>query len=277
MTANLRIVPLNHHDAATLTTSLTPATGFPVLNTQNSTRGLVWRTPSNAAQTLSGTLPATPARTATFFGMFLHTAGGVGSTGTVRFQAYSDTGLTAQIYDSTALAANNITPSDVYDFGVSSNDPFLGSWPFWIWLPETSQIRSYKISFANIPGSYLQVSRIFIGKHFEAAVNPDYGMLLGYLDNSDRGRSRGGSLRTSLGASWRTMDMNLNGINENERAAWLDIMRYCGTGRDMVVSGFPLDGTRLERDHIFNGKLSALNAIGRQVNRLTDRVQVEEV
>jgi hypothetical protein len=277
MTANLRIVPLNHWDFATLSTSAAPATGFPITNTQNSTRSLVCRTASNAAQTWSATWGASPVRTATFFGIFLHNLGGPGSTGTVRAQFYSDAAWSSQIYDTTALVANNITPTDVYDFGVSSNDPFAGSWPYWLWFTETAAFRSVKISFANIPGTYLQASRIFVGKHLEVLRDPAFGATLGWTDLTDRNRSRGGSLRSNVGPSWRVMQMDLNYVRESERAAWLDVVRYCGTGRDFVWSVFPLDGTRLERDHIVNAKFSSLDAIGRQAKYLTKRLQVEEV
>lgn len=278
MTANLRIVPLNHWDAATLSTSAAPATGFPITNTQNSTRELVCLTTSNAAQDWLGTWAASPVRTATFFGMFLHTLGGPGSTGTIRVRFYSDAAWTTQIYDTTALAANNITPTDVYDFGIGSNDPFAGTWPYWLWFTETAAFRSVKISFANIPGAALQASRIFIGKHLEVTYNAAYAGTLGWVDSSDKNRSRGGSLRTSVGPSYRVMDNALPWVPEAQRGSWLDIQRYCGTGRDFVMSLFPLDATRLERDYLLNAKFKALDALGRpSKNRLSARLQVEEV
>ncbi len=73
-TGNLRIVPRNFHDEATLTNSIAPATGFPVTNTQNSTRSQVWKSPDGTAQNIKGLVPAN--RSATFFGLFRHTAGG---------------------------------------------------------------------------------------------------------------------------------------------------------------------------------------------------------
>ncbi len=66
-------------------------------------------------------------------------------------------------------------------------------------------------------------------------------------------------------------------IDETQRAAFLDILQYAGTSKDVVASLFPQDGTRLERDHIINGKFSNLNALGRQVSYLTGHLQLEEV
>ena len=277
MTANLRIVPLNHWDAATLSTSAALATGYPITNTQNSIRESVARTTSNAAQDWKATWGAAPVRTATFIGIFAHTAGGPASTGTFRLQLFSDAAWSSSVYDSGALSANNITPAEVYDFGISTNDPFAGQWPFWIRFTEKT-FRSATISWGGTPlQNSFQASRVFIGKHKEVAVNPDYGMTLGYLDNTKKNRSLGGSSRRNVGALWRVMNLDLNRINENERATWLYLYRLLGTGRDFVIDGFPADGTTLERDHLFNGTLSALNPIGRQVSWLTTKLQVEEV
>ncbi len=271
MTANLRIVPLNHHDAATLTNSIAPATGFLVTNTQNSTRSLVWKSPDGTAQNIKGTLAAS--RSATFFGMFLHSAAG----GSVRLQLFSDAAWVTQVYDSTALAASNITSTDVYDWGNSSNDQFRSSGPYWLWFAATT-FQSYTISFSGTPtAGYWQASRIWLGKAFEVGVNPDYGATLGFATLTDRNRSRGGSLRTNVGPTWRVMQMDLNALVEAERGTMVDIFQYLGTGRDFVLSLFPADGTRLERDNMVNAKFSALDAIGRQVNRLTNRLQVEGV
>ena len=276
--ANLRIVPLNHWDAATLSTTGAMAAGFPLINTQNSTRGLVARSTSNAAQSWKATWGASPVRTCTFFGMFLHTVGGIGSTGTIRVQLYSDAAWTTGIYDSTALSANNITPTEAYQFGISSNDPFAGTWPFWLWFTSKT-FRSAQITFGGTPlNAYFQASRIFIGEALEVTYNPAYGATLGWVDKSDRNRSRGGSLRTSVGPSWRVMDNPMPWVDNAQRASFLDTQRYCGTGRDFVISLYPEDGTRLERDYMLNAKFVALDALGRpSKNRLSTRLQVEEV
>jgi len=269
--ANLRIVPYNDHDDATLTTSAAPATGYAVTETQNSTRGRTWRTTSNAGQSISGTLAAS--RTVSSFFMFLHTAHG----GNVRLQLYSDAAWVTQVYDSTAVAAIPYTTDEAYVWSKGSADPFKTESPYWLYFTAIA-CQSYIITFSATPtATYWSASRLFLGKYFEAAVNPDYGLQLGYADITDRNRTQGGSLRTNVGAIWRTLSMDLNGINENERGTWMQIMRQAGTGRDVVASAFPGDGTSRERDHTINGKLVSLDALGRQVSRLTKRVQLEEV
>jgi hypothetical protein len=271
MTANLRIVPLNHHDAATLTTSIAPATGFPATNTQNSTRSLVWKSPDGTAQTVSGVTTAN--RSATFFGMFIHACAGAN----VRLQLYSDIAWASQVYDSTALAVNNVTPTDTYDWGTGSNDPFAGQWPFWIWFASTT-FRSYKISFSGTPtAGYFQASRFWLGKAYEFFQNWDLGGGFGWVDNSDRNRSRAGSSRRSRGGTWRIAQGNMNGLVESDARALLDMQRYCGTSLDVVVSLFPEEATARERDNVVDCTFVNLNILGRQVGRLTNNLQFEEV
>lgn len=252
-----------------------------VENTQNCQRSRVWRSIDGTDQYIAGTFDDGLARTVSSFQFFRHRCHG----GTVQLQLYSDDSFTTLAYDSSALDVINVIPDDDNDWGIDpygfgSNDPFLLDAPYWLYLPPTATL-SYKITFAGnvatFGASYWQVCRLFLGNYFEVAKNPAFGATLGFIDQTDSNRSRGASLRTNVGPIWRTMGMDMNYIREDQRAMWLDIVRYCGTGRDFILSLFPEDGTRLERDHFVNAKFSALNAIGRPVKVLTTKLQIEEV
>lgn len=281
--SNLRIVPRNFHDEALLTASST-VLGFEASNTQNSMRSRVWRTVSGANATLDGVWADNIARTPLFFGMFLHHNHG----GKIRLQLYSDTAWTTQVYDSTAVDIVNVNsvPTEGADWGydpfsTGRLDPFIEEAPYWLWIPTSVNAKSYRISLSNhslvYNRTFWETSRFFLGPYVELeSRQPEYGLEMGYVDQTDRNRSRGGSLRTNHGVSWRTMQLNLGAMDEDERAGWLDIFHYCGTGRDFVISLFPGEGSRKERDYILNAKFSTLNAIGRQVNRLSTRLQLEE-
>lgn len=281
--AYLRIAPRNFHDEATVTVSA-EVTGFEAVNTQNDIRTRVWRTPSGADATVDGTFPDALARTVSVFGMFLHRCHG----GDIRLRLYSDAAWTTQVYDSTALDVINVVPTDGMDWGVNAFpaysagdiDPFIEYAPYWLWLPSVA-CKSYRITLTNHSSDFgraeWQVSRFFLGYHLEMLRQPEFGVQLGRIDLTDRNRSRGGSLRTNLGSSFRTMEMNLGAMEEDERAAWLDIMQYTGTARAFLLSLFPELGTRMERDHTMLCKFTALNAIGREVHRLTHRIQIEEL
>lgn len=268
--ANWRIFPYNHHDVATLTTSVATASGFFVTDTQNYNRSKVWRAGSTAGQDIKGTLAA--AVSANGFMIFLHNCAG----SNVRLQLFSDAAWTTQVYDSTALPFINVTADSSYDWGLSNVDPLKARAPYFLYFTETV-FQSYTISLStNVNGPW-QMCRIWLGKYFESLFNPTFGATLGIVSNSDVGRTRGGSYRASPGEKWRTFNGEFDAMPESERAVWIDIMQYCGRNKDMVISLFPGNGTRMERDYTMDGIMSGLDPIGRQVSYLTKRMQFEEV
>lgn len=278
--ANFRIVPMNWHDAATLSTEIAEVAGFEVENTQNHIRSRVLKTPSAAGQWIGGVLPSD--RTANFFGLFRHRCHG----GKVRLVLYSDAGFASSVYDSGDLDVLNVIGVDVYDFGINDtglggSDPFVLFTPYWLWF-ETTEFRSYKIFFSDkspdYDYDYWQVSRIWLGKYFETSFSPDYGLTVGWVDQTDVNRSRGGSLRTNQGPKWRVMNIDFTNMSESDRAAWLDIAYQCGTGADCVVSVMPEQGDRQERDHIINGKFVAMSPINRPTyGNLASKLQIQEL
>jgi len=281
--AFLRIAPRNFHDEATVTAD-SEATGFEVINTQNDIRTRVWRSTSSSDATVSGTMGDNIDRTISVFGMFLHRCHG----GKIQFKLYSDTAWSSLVFDSGAVDVINIIPTDGMSWGYNAFpsysagdlDPFIEFQPYWLWLDPTA-CKSYKIVLSNHSSDFgraeWQASRFFLGNYVEMLRQPDFGATLARVDLTDRNRSRGGSLRTNVGSSYRTMEMNLGALAETERAAWLDIMNWTGTGRAFLISLFPEEGTRFERDHIMLAKFVSLNAIGREVHRLTHRIQIEEL
>lgn len=266
-----RIVPYNDHDDAVLTPSATAAVGFPATDTQNDIRSRVWRTTSTSSQSVTGVLSAT--RTANHFSMWRMRAQGA----SVRLQLYSDAGASAQVYDSTALAVNCFSDSDPYTWSTGTNNPFLEYAPFVHWFANTNY-RSYKVTWSGTPTnwSYFQVSRIVLGKYFEFTHQPKFGMSLGLDDLTDRNRSMGGSLRTNIGESWRTLQLDWGWLEDTERATILKIKRQLGKGRSLVVSIYPGNGTDLERDHMMLCKFVSLDPIIRDINVYTTRMQFEE-
>jgi hypothetical protein len=268
--AQLRIVPYNHHDDATLTEVGTSLADFGPTNTQNTLRGRVLRTSSGAGYTLRGTLAAT--KSATCLALFRHTAWG----GDIQVELFSDAAWTTSVYDSTALPAECFTPDANFDFGFPGGDPFTKEGAYVHWFAEES-FRSYEITFSGTPtAGFWEVCRVYLGKAFEFAINPDYGAPLGYEDNTDSNRTLGGSQRTNHGEQWRTLQLELNSLRETEREPLLRMVRRLGKGRDFVISLFPEDGTTMEEAYTINAKLSAINPIVRQISRLQNRLSMQE-
>lgn len=279
---NLRIVPRNFHDEASLATELAPVDGYSIDNTKDAQRSRVWRSSDGTDQYVAGSFDDGVARKISFFGFFRHRCHG----GSVRLRLYGDVAYSVPVYDSGAVPVINITPTYGLDWGVDtygdgSTDPFITETPFWLWF-DSVECLSYKISFSGNVSTYgyayWQVARFFLGHTFELDYTAQYGATLNVVSQTDRNRSRGGSLRTNVGPTWRTMTMDIIRLPESQRAAWLDVMRYLGTGRDFVLSLFPEEGTRKERDHILNCKFPTLDAMDRwHPSFLKKRIQVEEI
>ena len=286
MSANLRIVPRNFHYEATLSTELPAADGCSIVNTQNRKRSRVWRSNASTSadasddQYVAGTFADALSREVNFFGFFRHRCHG----GQVRLQLYSDAGWTSQVYDSGAVDIITAIGTDGADsgidpYGVGPNDPFITNSPFYLWFDPTACL-SYKITFSDhdpIFGvSYWEVATFWLGRYFAPERQPGFGAGLGWIDPTEKDRSRGGTLYSNVGAKAKTLRLDLQHIDEEERAAWLDIVEQCGLGRDVVISMFSDEGTRRERDHVLHGCFSALDPIGRNVRTLSKTLQFEE-
>jgi hypothetical protein len=267
--SNLRIVPRNDWDDATLTVSTAAETGFQVENTQNTIRDKKWRTASNATQSITGVWDSS--RTVSHFSMHRHK----NHAGNIRVQLYSDAGATVQVYDSGTVSAVPYTVSETYTWSDGSNDPFQEKSPYWLWFSPTIA-RSVKVTFSGTSANFYEASRLWLGRYMEFSSSPDFGAELGVQDLTDRERTQGGSLRTNESETWRTMKLDLHNVRPTEYATLLDIMDYATTSKDVVVSVYPGDGTRKEALYTMAGRLSNLNSIARQVSRYTGRIMIEE-
>jgi hypothetical protein len=269
-TANLRIVPDDWRDA-TLTTSITEQTGFEAANTQNDIRGDVYKTADTTSVDISATWSAS--RTASALMLFNHLLHGAN----FRLRLYSDAAWSSGVYDSTATAALcYTTTSDAYTWATGTKDRLKARSPSWLYFTETAY-QSAKLTLSGTPSAvaYFQLGTVILGRYFEAAINPAYGMQIGGGTTGRSTRTDAGSKRGYQGAYYPTFTCSLEDINENERAFWVDFMEDVGTTTYFGYSGFPGDGTTLERDHTGCGTCSSIDAIGRKINRLEKRLQIE--
>lgn len=275
---NLRIVPRNFHDEAVLTTQYSPQAGFPVTNTQSTARDATWQGSGTLSQYIRGVW-AEDGRKLNCFFMFRHNWHG----GTIQLDLYNQPDWTGLVYSSGEQETVSWLPLGGFDWGTTPlgimNDPFVGDSPFWLYFPAVG-VKSYQITLRDthvqVRAVNVEVGRFFLGTYKEIALNPPTAAIV-FTDNTERARTRGGSLRTNLGGFWRSMQVDLPVVLEVDRAAWLDICQQALTGRDIVISVLPDDtDPRLERDYVMNGKFVSLDALGRQVTYLTKRIVIEE-
>ena len=285
MTYRLRIVPKNFHDDATLTPS-TEASGYEAVNTQSRLRDTVWRTTVSTTSTLKGSFSRN--RVVNFFAMFRHRNHG----GNIQLELFTDNAWTVSLvtFDSGVNAINKVVGSAAdsqYAFGddpygIGQYDPFITESPYWLWLGANYTIQSYRITLSNHSttfwnNTYWQVSRFFLGLGFEVSRSVAFGSELGLMDDSDVTRTRSGSILSTQGARWRTYKADLVQLQEAEARTWLDVMQQAQLSNDLVISLFPTEGTRKERDNMMNCAFTSLDPIGRPERRLTKSLAFQEL
>lgn len=275
--ANLRLSPLNWFDeAVNITVTSEASTTMTIANAQTTPRGMFWRSTSTAAQTIQGNWNNV-VRKINCFALLRHNFHG----GTVRLQLYSGNDWTTQIYDSTALTVST-TPAGTYDWGNATGvDPNLYDSPYILFFTEATTAKSFKITTGGTPavGAYWQAGRIWLGRYFEATKNMTFGMSLATVQDAERSRSRGGSLRVNApGEKWRRLLLDFKYLSEGERQAWQDFADVVGMDGDVLVSAFPGSGGRIERDYTFNAAFETLDPIVYGIpSTFERRVLLEEV
>lgn len=235
--ANLRIGYLNYADLATLTADPVATTTGPVTYLQSDARGDIFLASSAASQAIKGTWGGT-SYTVSQMTLWRHN---LVYSDTIRLQLYSDAAWTTQVYDSTALAA--------YVSALFDN----WGWAFTNRYFAAQACKSFKITVAASAAA-LQCSRLFLGPYTEAPINPEYGAVFGIETNARQSRSEGGSLRSIVKADWRTAMFDMLVRTEADRAAWMEIARYCGISKSIVASLYPEVGGTEERDHTLFSK-----------------------
>lgn len=281
MSANVRIVPRNFWDLMELSGSIAPASGFEYTNTQSTDRSLVWRSPDTTGQSLKGSLAGSSVTINCAF-LFRHRCHG----GNVRFRAFSNADWTGTTLVDTGIVNVFAPVATGYDHGYSdtsgmdTHDPLGIEAPYFVYFNQASGVKSVQWDFSSKSTTYgygyWEVGRPFIGNYYEFTRNPVYGLSWALGDNDEKVRTRGGSNQGAKGERWAVLDMSFDVLDESEMPTVVDIQRICQTTSDVVVSIFPGQGGRLERDHTINGTFASLDAIGRQVGRLTNRVRIEE-
>lgn len=247
------IAPINHHDSATLSSTSTPAVGFPMENTQNALRDSLFRSADTADYTIKGTWEG--GRKIDVVSLHNHRAHG----GKVRWQLYSDNAWTTQIFDSGAADIFPVVPFATYDFGVSllgfaGDDPNGLIAPYSLNLGAIYTAQSYKVTFSDQDDEYgldfWEIGVIGLWTSFEATYDPQLSSTpLALQTNTGKGRTLGGSRRGARNGRWRSGVLNLEVVVERDRAAILDIQEICGDWRPFFVSIFMGVGGRPERDH----------------------------
>lgn len=104
---------------------------------------------------------------------------------------------------------------------------------------------------------HLDITRLYIGRHFEPTVNFSYGNQLQFGSNESQFRTDDGSLFTQSAPKHRIMKFILDWLTDTDRPALLSAVRHVGRSKDFYVSLYPEQGGQKEVESSFACKLAA--------------------
>lgn len=261
--SNIRMVVINEFDSATVTQSAgTAVASLPAANMQMYNNSRIWRSLTVASSVLQGNFADIKLISALV--LWRHN---LTNAATIRLQLYASANQTGTVvYDSGEMpAVQQITFGD-WDWRVQ---PVVAS-ALDDWAVRYSQLwfaavfaASYKITIKDPLNSsgQLDATRIYMGRHFEPAVNFSYGRQWQLGSNAQQLRTDDGSLFTTQSPTWRTSQFTLDYIDEGDRANLVAALRYAGTSRDFFISLYPSQGGQKEVENSFAAKFKQLPSI----------------
>lgn len=259
MTRNLRIISTNEADEAVLTSSDFEG-ALPVGNLQLQGRARVARTTDDTgAKVIEGEWLNPRVLTACV--LYGHN---LTSSATWRLQCWSGAGQSGDLtYDSGTVRALRRVGWGLFRYGlVPWGSTVFTGWEraFSVLWFAAAAARSWRltISDAGNPAGYLQAKRLLMGSYFEPAVNAEYGLELGWREDTTQQRTQASTLRSDAGPQYRRLAGNLSHLDDIERARFMELCRMAGMRREIFVSVFPETGSTQERDYALLGKFTAM-------------------
>lgn len=256
----LRILPENWFDEATISVTPPAVTSMPLANLQSPSRDRLWRS-RNAEETVIEVTWGGDVRPVSSWGIW----GGdlIGAVVRVQMQAAG-----AEIYDSGLL--------DFFDFSGTGWGSFpWGGHPWGVDPADRTPrlaplVRYFPVEYADyvritfyaggaMTNPYFEGSRIWLADYVEAPYNAGYGAAPKWTSGSKLRRTVGGTLQRLARARWRELRFDTVFATEADRAEWLDICAACPPDREIVLSLFPGELSRRERDFTVRGSLEVLN------------------
>lgn len=254
----LRIISDNAADRATIVVPNT-ASGMGASKLKTDYKGEVCRVLSSTA-TITCTWPNLETLAAVII-----PASNLGPSSTIRVRAYLNSDNSSLIADSGVKYAAPGEILENWDFQTTLNVNFFadGISPIVAcYLPEHVAARKVVIDITNPDNSFIDLSRLVIGKFLAPKYNADYGQTDTLIDLSVNTRASSGDLKTDWGPKAIKKSFDLAWINDADRANVTQLM-HRGIGRWIFVSLCPEnDDPVLERDKSIYGKLTQPTSMG---------------
>ena len=257
MAARLRILDKNLVRSATITAS-SQVGNMLASNLKKPNKSSVWRG-STKVETLTLRW-ATPVTLSCLVLAFCN----LSPTGTVRVRGTNDT--TQATFDTTAkiaCVAPGVTPDGMTDAEGTAAYAYGGGNTAISWFTPISVhvITIDIVDNSNLQG-YIEVAMLMVGAYWSPARNPSWGAGLTRVDRSKNQVMESGTLKSNRGTRSKKLSLNLNNMEEGDRAYMDDMLARVGTTGVILACLFPESADpKIEQAHTVVGKVSALSAM----------------
>lgn len=271
-----RILGASHLDGTTLTVT-SEAGSYSVSNLLNVQNGRIWRSTTDAAQTITGDFGEEKRSTA--FCLYAHNLSNDG-TASVRVTLSNDSGHTDQVYDTTVEATDPLYgwgegPYGMEGYGGYSSEGWAQPFTV-IWFGSTIVARYFRCIITDTSNSYnyIQAGRIKVGQHIDVPVVSGYGM--GWTEQTEMTRTRGGALRSDSRDPYRYANATTAVLDKIQEGDLLEVFRSVGRRSDVLWSAFPDDNTAQTRRNTILGRLTDYGTANIQKVGSTITFSIEE-
>ena len=189
------------------------------------------------------------------------------NTAKLRLELFDDEAQQSRVYDSGLIEA---TPTKSLQDWQWQVEPIVASvFDGWqtrysqLWLDAQSFALSFKLTIQDPDNAdgFIDVTRLYMGRHFEPDYNFSYGHSLGLSSNVEQFRTDDGSLLSPDKPLWRKASFALNYIQDADRAHLSNALRYVNTSKDCFISMFPGLNDQKELEYAFACKFTHIPTI----------------
>ena len=280
--SNLRIIHKNIIAQKLALTASTEAGALLVSNLLTDIKSQVWRSTATSAQ-----LTATWTNLQTIKAVILpHT--NLTNAATMRVRGYTNTtdvpGVASAVFDTTALTCCAVTSSAA--MGWDLNTPGVANFGYGggvyagLFFTGGSVRKLYieLVDSGNAAG-YVEASRLITGDYWEPTYNADFGLKLGYKDDSVHMRTDSGDLITDIKPRSKTLTFDLGDLVPADREVLMRIVRSNGLPAPIFISVFPGDTDKnKEQDYQIYGKLSQISELTlARFSSYTTSISIDEI
>jgi len=249
-----RLVHSSKSDGVTLTAT-SAAGNYAITNVQNKQPSLKWRSTTDAAQTISGDFGA-----AEVIGCVVIYNHNISAAGSIAVTLASNSGFSTDVFTKTVDAIDATLGYGTQQYG---HDGYGGySELGWqqrftiIWFTPISR-RYFKVVITDTTNTdeYIEVGRLMWGDF--TTIPYRYGSELGWREQTEVIRTRGGALRSDARDPYRYTNVESTVLTDRQAADVLEIFRAAGHRSDVLWSGFPENSDEyLERRYTMLGRLT---------------------